>query len=45
MVFDAGTAARFVNIHALEEMKFSSLSWWYPATRRYAKMVRKGEVL
>jgi hypothetical protein len=45
MVFDAGIASKFVNIASLEEMKFSALRWWYPATRQYAKRVRKGEVL
>jgi hypothetical protein len=45
MVLDAGTAARFSNIASLEDMTYSALKWWYPATRAYAKMVRKGEVL
>jgi hypothetical protein len=45
MVFDAGLAAKFTNIASLEEMKYSSLKYWHPATKAYAKKVRKGEVL
>jgi hypothetical protein len=45
MLYDAGIAAKFVNIAALEDMSFSALAWWYPATKEYARAVRKGEVL
>jgi hypothetical protein len=45
MVFDAGIAARFSNIASLEGMTYSALKWWYPATRVYAKAVKKGKVL
>jgi hypothetical protein len=45
MVFNAGLASKFANIAALEDMRYSALSWWAPQTAAYVKAMKKGQVL
>jgi hypothetical protein len=45
MVSDIGLAGKFANIGALEDMRWSALSWWHPPAKEFIKAWKKGAIL